>query len=162
MNKVDDSLLREIAAVRKMSVAELQAKYLEVFGEETRSHHREFLFKRIAFRLQERKYGGLSREDFERAEVLARNAPLRRKMPRPNGAAANTAPAQPRDHRLPPPGTVLRKVHGDKEHQVTVFADGFEYGGERFKSLSAVARKISGARWNGFGFFGLLQKEDAA
>jgi hypothetical protein len=59
----------------------------------------------------------------------------------------------PRDPRLPSPGTILKRVHDGVEHQVKVLADGFEYRGEQYRSLSKVARTITGTPWNGFLFF---------
>lgn len=161
MAKTDDSMIREIVALRALSIDELRARFLEVFGEETKTRNKEFLFKRIAYRLQERKYGGLTRAARERAEELAKDTPLRRRM---GAAAADVqalAAARPRDPRVPAPGTVLRRTVGGVEHAVTVLDNAFEYQGERFANLSLVARKITGTRWNGFAFFGLLQKESA-
>lgn len=161
MAKTDDSLLREMMTVRKLSIEELRARWLELFGEETKSHNKDYLFKRIAYRLQERKYGGLTEEARARAEALAEQAPIRRQLS-PGAAEELARAARPRDPRLPAPGTVLRRTHDGLDHAVTVLDDGFEYQGERFKSLSLVASKIAGTRWNGYGFFGLLGKERAA
>jgi len=160
MPRTDDATLREIIALRKLSVGELRARWLELFGEETKSRNRDYLFKRLAYRVQERRYGGLTEEARARAEALAEKAPIRRQLPA--GAAEELArAAKPRDPRLPPPGTVLRRAHGGVEHEVTVLDEGFEYRGEQFKSLSVVATKIAGTKWNGFAFFG-LGKELAA
>lgn len=160
MAKTDDSLLREMMAARKLTIDELRARWLELFGEETKSHNRDYLLKRIVYRLQERKHGGLTEEARARAEALADQAPVRRRLP-PGAAEELAQAARPRDPRLPLPGTVLRRTHDGVEHAVTVLDDGFEYLGERFKSLSVVASKIAGTRWNGYGFFGLLQREGA-
>jgi hypothetical protein len=156
----DDVLLREIAALRQLSIDQLRARYVQVFGEETRTRNREFIFKRIAYRLQERKYGGLTERARARAAALAEDAPLRRRGTC-TAVAEALATAKVRDPRLPSAGTVLRRTFGGAEHTVTVLADGFEYRGESFKSLSVIARKITGTRWNGFAFFGLLAKEAA-
>ncbi len=67
-------------------------------------------------------------------------------------------PVEPRDPRLPPPGTVLRRVFEGAAHEVTVCAEGFEYDGTRYKTLSAIAQHITGTRWNGFLFFGLKKR----
>ncbi len=160
MATTDDSLLREMVAIRKLSIEELRARYLALFGEETKSRNKDYLFKRIAYRLQEKKHGGLTEEARARAETLAAQAPVRRRLP-PGAAEELARAARPRDPRLPAPGTVLRRTHEGVEHAVTVLDDGFEYRGERFKSLSVVASKIAGTRWNGFGYFGLLQKKSA-
>jgi len=66
-----------------------------------------------------------------------------------------TSPRLSRDPRLPKAGTVLTKLVGDKEHQVTVHSAGFEYDGRIYGSLSKIAKEITGKVWNGFAFFGL-------
>jgi len=137
---------------------ELRARYLELFGEETKTRNKVFLFKRIAYRLQELKHGGLTEEAKRRAEELAAQTPIPKRLSAGDGAAIVQAPL-PRDPRLPPAGTVLRRVHGGAEHKVTVLDDGFEYQGEHFTSLSVIASKIVGTRWNGYGFFNLLRRE---
>jgi Protein of unknown function (DUF2924) len=145
----------ELAALATMSVGELADKYREVFGEPTHSRNKEFLRKRIAWRLQERAEGGLSPRALERIEQLAPSAPVRWRQPvqksNTNPGPLITVPT--RDPRLPDVGTVLTRVHDGVEHQVTVLADGFEYQGQRHRSLSKVARLITGTSWNGFLFF---------
>jgi len=69
---------------------------------------------------------------------------------------------EPRDPRIPPVGTVLRRVFQGVAHEVTVCSEGFEYAGQRFKTLSAVAKHITGTPWNGFLFFGLKKRVEAA
>ena len=68
---------------------------------------------------------------------------------------------QPRDPRVPPAGTVLRRVFDGKTYEVTVCAEGFEYEGRRYKSLSAIATEVAGTRWNGFLFFGLKKRGES-
>jgi hypothetical protein len=67
-----------------------------------------------------------------------------------------------RDERVPPPGAVLVRVFKGCEHRVTVRANGFEYAGEVYRSLSAVAHAISGSHWNGYHFFGLGKRTGAS
>lgn len=69
---------------------------------------------------------------------------------------------KPRDPRLPEPGEVLVKKHKGVEHEVRVLDDGFEYQGERYSSLSKIARAITGTTWNGYLFFGLTRRKPAA
>jgi hypothetical protein len=163
MTETDPALLDEVEMLSKLSGAELRARHLELFGEETTRRNKDFLFKRIVYRMQERKYGGLTPATIARAMTLAEDAPLRRRL------SANVEPPpviqEPpaaRDPRLPPAGAELRRVFGGVEHVVTVLDDGFLFCGKRYKSLSMIAREISGTRWNGYGFFGLLQKASAA
>ena len=159
MAKPENRLLNEIAGLRKLTVGDLRQRYLGVFGEPTMSRNKDYLFKRIAYRLQEKKYGGLTPRARAKAEELGSNAPIRRRFH--TEALEEVAPSGDRDPRLPPAGTVLRRVHGGEEHQVTVLANGFEYRGKRYGGISVIAREITGTRWNGFGFFGLLAKESA-
>ncbi|MCB9850825.1 MAG: DUF2924 domain-containing protein [Phycisphaerales bacterium] len=166
---------KEIAALQKMTVPELRQRHIELFGEPNRSGNRQYLFRRIAWRLQAQAEGGLSERAKRRARELARDADIRMMPPRethmpaaPRGLPTATAKlATSRDPRLPAPGTVLTRVFRGLEHHVTVLPNGFEYDGELYRSLTAIARTITGSHWNGFHFFGLARsprkdKEDAA
>jgi hypothetical protein len=66
-----------------------------------------------------------------------------------------------RDARLPGIGSVLTKEHRGKTHKVLVMEDGFEFEGQRHRSLSAIAKRITGTAWNGFLFFGLADQRGA-
>ncbi len=145
----------QLAALEQMTVTELVAKYRELYGEPTRTRNKDHLRKRLAWRIQELAEGGLSEEAKRRVAELGVELPerWRRKL-------ADTVPQverAPRDPRLPGVGSVLMRVRQGIEHRVTVMEDGFEYAGERFKTLSAVAKRITGTPWNGFTFFGLAK-----
>lgn len=149
---------RQLAALEKMTVGELVEKFREVFGEPTRTRNKDYLKKRIGWRIQELAEGGLSPRAVDLIEQLAAEAPLRWRRPaaRKEGEEAPDTVVMvkaARDPRLPPVGTVLKRVHDGIEHEVTVLADGFEYQGERHRSLSKIARLITGTPWNGFLFF---------
>src|SRR5437868_3823699 len=110
-----------VAALGRMTLGKLREKYLELFGERTRSGNREFLFKRLAWRVQSLAEGTLSERARRRAEELARDADIRLTLPRPPKPAADAAtptvaaaaPAVTANDRLPIPGTVLtRKYRG--------------------------------------------------
>lgn len=153
------SLAEEIQALKDVSTRELQDRFAVVHGYESRSNNRDFLWKRIAWKLQELAEGGLSDEDRTLATTLAQGTELRARPPRGAVEAAVTAVAvHPLDPRLPLPGSVLRKEHGGEVHEVIVLDEGFEYRGATFKSLSRVAREITGAAWNGFLWFGLTPR----
>ena len=154
----DPSIIRIIAEMKEMTVAQLKERYREVFGEEATVSNKTYLWKKIAYRLQEIKHGGLSPEAMARLEALGKEAPVRLfgKRKKKEKAAA-TSDGLSRDTRIPPVGTVLKRNHKGVEHQVIVLANGFEYEGRAHKSLSSIARKITGTGWNGFGFFGLLK-----
>ena len=154
----------DIQALARMTVGQLKDKYLEVFGEETRSCHKEFLRKRIAWRMQALSEGDLSERARRRAAELANDADLRIRTPRDpfkHGSAevhSRTATGtlnSPRDPRLPLPGTLLVREFRGKTIVIKVLDEGFEYDNQRYKSLSAIARKVTGSKWNGFLFFGL-------
>ena len=153
------SIPRELAALQRLTVKELRAKYAAVFGEATNANNRGWLLRRIAWRLQANAEGDLSERARRRAEELANDADLRLTPPRVKAAAApaeltvaKVVRFQP-DDRLPPPGTVITRRYKGDELQVKVLADGFEYDGQVFGSLSAVAKHITGSHYNGFLFF---------
>lgn len=157
---------REVAQMRRMTVGELKQKFAEVCGEEPRSRNKQWLVKRIAWKLQAREYGGLSEAALRRAKEIADMcdlSDLRLTAPRESQLATSVATATaslaPLDKRLPMPGTMLTRKYKGETLTVQVLADGFLFEGERFKSLSAIARKITGSAWNGYLFFGLTKNE---
>src|ERR1700684_3282699 len=128
------SVLKEIEGLRRLTVGGLRDKYREVFGEESRSNHKDFLFRRIAWRLQANAEGGLSERARQRAGEIADDADLRTRAPR--GVVANnmTGPTGGRDRsqpqmdwRLPAPGTLITKRLGNRQIVVKVLERGFEY-----------------------------------
>ncbi len=152
---------REVAAMRQMTVGELRARFVELFGEPPRSRHKEHLVRRIAWGQQARAEGDLTERARRRAAELARDADLRLGAPRK--AKAKTVVSAPAtlaapDKRLPMPGTVLVRQYAGQTLQVTVLQQGLEYDGQIYKSLTAVAKRITGKHWNGFHFFGLSKK----
>jgi hypothetical protein len=161
----------EVGALGRMTAAQLRDRYHDLFGEPTRSGNRDFLVKRLAWRIQSLAEGGLSERARRRAEVLARDADLRTTVPKPPKAAVlgdgtNTLvlpvrPTATAHDRLPGPGTVLTRTYRGSRVSVTVLADGFEHDGARYRSLSAVARAVTGTQWNGHLFFGLKKQPPA-
>ncbi|MCZ6597060.1 MAG: DUF2924 domain-containing protein [Planctomycetota bacterium] len=152
---------RQLAELRDMTVGQLRDKYREVFGEPSRSRNKVYLRKKVAWRIQELAEGGLSDRARSLLEELAEGAPVRwRGGSRRREAAASPLPdANPeRDPRLPPPGTLLTRCYRGDECRVTVLKDGFKYRGERYRSLSKIAREITGTNWNGFLFFHLQRR----
>jgi hypothetical protein len=152
----------ELAGLRRMSPAQLRDKYLEVFGEPTRSGNRDFLFKRLAWRIQSLAEGTLSERARQRAAELARDADIRMTIPKgPTATMAGRTTVQPApalpSARLPLPGTVLTRQYKGQLIQVTVLPKGFEFEGKVFRSLTAIANQVTGSHWNGLAFFGLKQ-----
>lgn len=162
-------LIGEIEALRRMTVKELRRRHVELFGEENRAGNRQYLFRRIAWRLQALAEGDLSERARRRAQELARDADLRTRPPceltmPPAPADLKTVTgriALRRDERTPAPGTVLRRVFKAHEYHVTVLPNGFEYDGQAYRSLTAVAHAITGSHWNGWHFFGLTAPNPA-
>jgi hypothetical protein len=153
----------QLAALATMPVAELAEKYREVFGAPSRTRNKEYLRKRLAWKIQERAEGGLSDLALRRIEELAPLAPVRWRQPvarkdSKDVPVVTAVTTTTRDSRLPPVGTVITRVHKEKKYEVKVLADGFEYQGHRFRSLSKIARVITGTAWNGYGFFGLSKE----
>ncbi len=152
----------EITALQPLNVSQLRARYAEAFGEATSSGNKAWLVKRVAWRLQALAEGGLSERARRRAEELANEADLRLNPPREQVPAA---PAPQRtetallrfkpDDRLPPAGTVLTREYKREVVQVLVLRHGFEYQGKVYKSLSAVAKAVTGSHCNGYFFFRL-------
>jgi hypothetical protein len=128
------------------------------------SRNKDYLRKKVAWRIQELAEGGLSDAAKAKIEELAADAPVRWQEPRKARAARQGDQLRrhvrrpDRDPRLPPVGTELTRTHQGTEHRVLILADGFEYAGTRYKSLSAIAREITGTAWNGFLFFGLADR----
>ena len=159
-----NEIAKELAALQRMGVAQLREKYAEVFGEATASGNRTWLQRRIAWRIQADAEGDLSERAKARAAELARDADLRIIAPRQKPAVLPMARGGTRtgklaneqqDGRLPPPGTVLTRKYKGGTVQVKVLAQGFEYAGAVYGSLSAVAKAVTGSHCNGFLFFGL-------
>lgn len=158
----------ELAALRQMTVSELHDKYREVFGEPSRSRNKDYLRKKVAWRIQELAEGGLSERARSRITRLSAGLPdgWRKRLQNPSAANSSTKqsaaerekPARKRDPRLPVPGSTLRRIHDGEEHLVTVHDVGFEYQGKHYTSLSKIAHAITGTPWNGYTFFGLKKR----
>ena len=159
------TMAARIAALQDMTLADLRESYHEVFGEETRSRHKDFLRKRIAWRLQANEEGDLSERAKRRAAELANDADIRVRVPAGAFDAGLPAYGRTRTHafagghdpRLPMPGTVLTRDFKGRLIRVTVLDEGFEFEGRVHRSLSAIAELVTGTRWNGFLFFGLTK-----
>lgn len=158
------NIAKELAALERMTPKLLRQKYAEVFGEESRSGHKEWLTKRIAWRIQANAEGGLSERAKRRAEELANDADLRLKAPTTLKFVVEPQPAmrqvtkpvvEKTDNRLPPTGSVITRDYAGGKIKVTVRANGLEYGGELYATLSAVAKAVTGSHCNGYLFFKL-------
>jgi hypothetical protein len=146
MDKAAIDIAKALARLSALTIFELR-------GEWRRFHRtpppmrlsRDLLTRGITYKLQERAYGGLSTAIARKLERAAANPPGR-------GAAKPTPPIS-----LKPGTRLVREWHG-LTHTALIHADGIEWRGQRYRSLSVVARKITGARWSGPRFFGLRQR----
>jgi len=160
------NVAREVAALKRMTVKELRGRYLDVFGETTRSGNKDWLWKRIAWRMQANAEGDLTERARRRAEELANDADLRLRRPpdRPAPSAAGTTRTAKVDFGSRAgelmPGTLLTRPYKGRMVTVTVLDNGFEHEGEVYRSLSAVAKAVTGSHWNGNYFFGLKGRGD--
>ncbi|GAA5509212.1 DUF2924 domain-containing protein [Novipirellula caenicola] len=160
---------REVARMKRMATGALKDHYESVCGEPPRSHNRDWLVKKIAWRLQANEEGGLPERVRQRALAMADDADLRKRPPRDftmkideaNEQTCLVAADDDRDERLPPPGTILTKTYKGRTLTVLVRQSDFEFNGEIFSTLSAIANAVTGSHVNGFTFFKLSQKKGA-
>jgi len=152
------NVAKELAALEVMKVTQLRAKYAQVFGEETRVGNKAWLVKRIIWRLQALGEGDLSERARRRAAELAQDADLRLSPPRQKQTALasvqkNGKASAPANGFLPLPGTILTRWYKGQTLKVQVLRYGFEYDGQVYNSLSAVAKAITGSHTSGHLFF---------
>lgn len=148
-----------IAELQSMTAQELRRRYAEVFREEARSSNKLWLIRKIAWRLQANAEGDLTQRALHRAEELADDADVRVTPPKDfDFAKPKTVKKRvetPSDPRLPSVGTSITKEYKGRTLEVRVLSDGLEYDGQKYQSLSAVAKAITGSHCNGFRFFKL-------
>jgi len=142
-----------------MSVAELREEWRRVMGEEPRSYNKVWLWRRLAWAIQAKEFGGLSARAEQRLQELAVEAEAWMPLGKLTfeGQATSSPIPRTRDPRLPSPGTVITRPYRGQTVAVTILESGFEYEGRRFESLTAVASAITGSHWNGMQFFGLTK-----
>jgi hypothetical protein len=140
-----DAVLARVVALSKAPLTDLKKQWRDLFGKEPPPYNRRFLESRLAYRIQELAHGGLKPETIRRLEELGESVAPAKRLP---GAARR------KDDR-PIDGTRLVREYQGIAYEVTVRGDHFEYRGDRYTSLSAIARLITGTRWNGWVFFGL-------
>ena len=147
----------------RMRPQELQQIHKEIFGSVHPSSNSGQLRRQIAYRLQTEKEGGLPASARQHALAIGKDARLRIRVPAKTAHrdglqhATVTGLVSEHDPRVPMPGSVIVKEYRGRTIVVHVFESGFEYDGCRFSSLSAVARQITGTKWNGLLFFGLAR-----
>ena len=144
---MNDTVLARLAALKTLPIPMLKQQWRELFEAEPPPYNRRSLEHQLGYRIQELALGGLKRETIARIKAIAENLdggdPTRR-----------CRPAKDR----PVAGTRLIREYQGTEHCVTVRNDDYEYQGRPYQSLSAIARAITGTRWNGWSFFGLKSR----
>jgi hypothetical protein len=141
-------MVAQITELERLPIEALRQKWGALFNTDPPgSSNRKQLVARLAYRIQELVYGGLSQEARDKLDQLA-------------GMQAPAATSTVRDPDQPIPGTKLRREWKGVPQEVTVLDSGFEYAGKRYRSLSAIATAITGTKWNGPEFFGLRQRVD--
>ena len=133
-----------LAALPNADIRDLKEQWRSLFGTEPPPYNRRFLERRLGYRIQELAYGGLKPETIARLETLGEQID-----------GGNITLRRIRQDQRPIAGTRLLREYQGVEHVVTVTRDGYEYQGRPYQSLSAIARAITGTRWNGWLFFGL-------
>ncbi len=148
---ISNPIPARLAALKTTPTAELKQQWRDLFGTEPPVFNRRYIESRLAYRIQELAYGGLKPETIKRLQVLGEQLD-----------GGDIATRRIRADVRPIAGTRLIREWQGVEHVVTVTADGFEWQGRPYKSLSAIARAITGTRWNGLVFFGLKSHRRAA
>jgi len=138
---MEKTIAQQIQELQHMSLPDLQEKFNEVYGYRTIINNPQSLRKRLAYRIQELHYGGLTEEEYAVLHKIAAG----------QGAPGNSDRAS-----ILMPGTILTRLWKGKVYETTIMKDGnYEYGGRIYHSLSRVAREITGTQWNGKVFFGV-------
>ena len=141
---MNDPVLARLAALKTTPTPKLKEQWRQLFESEPPAFNRRYLESRLAYRIQELAYGGLKPETVRRLEKLGEEL---------DGGRVDVRKRPANDR--PISGTRLIREYQGVEHCVTVRDDDFEYQGRPYKSLSAIARAITGTQWNGVVFFGL-------
>ncbi len=139
-----DPVLARLTAIKTTPTPKLREQWRLLFDSEPPPFNRRYIESRLAYRIQELAYGGLKPETVRRLEKMGEELD-----------GGSKAKRQTRADSRPISGTRLIREYQGVEHCVTVRDDDFEYQGRPYKSLSAIARTITGTQWNGLAFFGL-------
>lgn len=149
-NRSNDSVLKQIVDLDNLSHDELCKLWRTLFGKDPGASNRLYLIKRLAYRIQEIAYGGLSQEAPAKMDAV-----LKRHGFDENGMPAAGSGRAKRRKDMPIIGSKLVREWNGRRYEVTTLRDGFEFDGRKYRSLSAIAKVITGTHWNGRAFFGL-------
>ena len=147
-------ILKQIAELATLTIPQFEERWRKLYGTAPPAHQKRFLIKRLAYRIQELTYGGLSDDARRRAAEIIREAGLDEEASIPG--RGGTPRRRVEEAIL---GTRFVRVWNGRRYEVTVIAGGFEFEGRPYRSLTAIARAITGTHWNGRAFFGLRNGE---
>lgn len=150
---------QEVSELQKCSLYVLREEYQKLFGNATKSKNRQKLVEAIAKRMQEKPTNQTSD-----SALTSTFRPSRKRLTRKEKTAEKkrksrvTRAVGSSDPRVPKAGSTIIKTYKGKTIHVRVKEKGFEYAGTEYRSLSAIAKKVTGSIWNGFLFFGLMKR----
>lgn len=153
---MSQTIAKEIMELRELEVPELLTRYEEVFGKSPRIKRREWLWRRIGWKIQENRFGGLSVIAKQRLEELIADIDLELGG---NQRSVSGGFRKPRKPGEPVIGTTLLRAWRGRQIEVRVVEEGYEFDHVLFRSLSALAKAVTGAHWNGRLFFGLTKRQ---
>ncbi len=133
------TVLAQVSALTGLDLADLRDEWRRLFGSEPPGYGKDMMRRRLAYRVQELAYGSLP-------------APIRQKLGEIDAGVKRKPKAK---DGIPIAGSVIIREWGAVRHEVTVLPDGFEYRGQHWRSLTQIAKAITGTQWNGPMFFGL-------
>ena len=139
------TVLKQIDELNQMSMAQIRKRWADLMGTDPGRLGRQYLMRRLAYRVQELAYGGLSPQARKQIDAVA------------DGKTRSASPSKTKKTILMPGTRLLREWHGDR-YEVIVEADGFRYNGKVYRSLTAVAKAITGSHRSGSLFFGIKRK----
>ena len=153
--EMKEDILARILALKTASLTELQKEYSALYGDKKApSSNKTCLWQRIAYRIQELAYGSLPEEARNKAKELAQEYdPINNKALRPDNGAEKRCVS--RDRRLPLPGTIITKNYKGTDIRVKILEKGFEYNGKVYRSLTSIAKEVTGSHWNGYLFLNM-------
>ncbi|MTI12706.1 DUF2924 domain-containing protein [Sansalvadorimonas verongulae] len=145
-SKSEQTLAAQVASIMRMEREELLQTWQDLLGKEAPTLHIALLRQQLAWKVQEQALGGLS-ETAKKQLNRAKMSVIKRKKV-----------STPRSFELPH-GTRLTRLFKDEIHEVIVTPEGYEYRGEIYKSLTKIAKAITGSQWSGPAFFGLRKRK---
>ena len=155
-NRTNDSVLKQIADLDNLSHEELCKLWRTLSGKDPVASNRPYLIKRLAYRIQELAYGGLSDKARKTMDEIADAHGFDEN----GGSLDGRRTERKRKVGVPIVGTRLVREWNGRDYEVIVVYGGFEYEGRRYRSLTAIATAITGTHWNGRAFFGLKKSHE--